>query len=98
MVKSGTTLTIKEWLPGGPYVRSETVNTTATNYYVNQYGYDLMLGGWDSNAACNAYYRDLIVAKRALTDTEIKNICDKFMSAKPHKLQIQGGLSEGAIL
>lgn len=98
LVKSGTTLTIKEWLPGGPYVRSETVNTTATNYYVNQYGYDLMLGGWDSNAACNAYYRDLIVAKRALTDTEIKNICDKFMSAKPHKLQIQGGLSEGAIL
>ena len=39
--------------------------------YVTQNNYDLQLGGWDAANPCNAYYKDLIVLKRALSNQEI---------------------------
>ena len=39
------------------------------------WNYDLMLGGFDNANPMNSYYRDLVVAKYALTDAEIDTLC-----------------------
>jgi hypothetical protein len=103
VVKSGTTITIK-YFGVDKSVRTATlsgVSYTAANAFVNQYGYDFNLGGWDNNTngyVSNAYYRDLIVAKRALSAAEVEAIFKTFMKAKQTGLQIQGRLKENVVL
>jgi hypothetical protein len=73
--KIGDTITITHWGVGGQnYVRTVVASGIPENAYVTQYGYDLKLNGWDNNYACNSYFKDMIVAKRALTDAEIEYI------------------------
>jgi hypothetical protein len=71
MVRSGSTITIKEWEKGGTVYTRTITGPSVANAFVTQYGYDLKFGGWDNGSACNSYYRDLIVAKRAFTDAEL---------------------------
>jgi len=51
---------------------------TSSTACVTSYGYDFKLGGWDNGSPCNAYFRDLIVVKRGLSDTEISNVYKQF--------------------
>jgi len=81
LVKSGSTLTIKEWsYTEGVYTRVISGYSMAPNGYVTKFGYDLNLGGWgwDSENSpttpCNSFFRDLIVCKRGMTDTELDNL------------------------
>ena len=41
---------------------------------MTQYGYDFKLGGWDNENPTNTYFKDLIIAKKALTNDDINNI------------------------
>lgn len=72
MVKSGSTITINTWL-NDSLIRVRTLSTTTTisNYYVTQYGYDLKIGGWDNNNNSWSHFKNLVVAKRAMTQTEL---------------------------
>lgn len=88
LVKNGTTLTIKEYIDNQVHVRTVTVSTSAPNYYVNQYGYDFKLGGHDNANPSNSYYRDLIVAKRALTDVEINAILNNKIQVTKNELVV----------
>jgi len=91
IVKSGTTVTIKEWdYFGTVFTRTVTITTTAPNAFVTQYGYDFQLGGWDNNNAVNAYYRDLIVAKRAFTNDEVTNLFKTRASSREDAFYISG--------
>lgn len=78
IVSFGGIITIKTQLSTGiVYVR--TLGTPGTsNAYVTQYGYDFKMGGWDNGNPTNTYFRDLIVLKRALSDTELNNIYKQF--------------------
>lgn len=72
--KNGTTLTINTHLSNGTIsTRTTTVSTTLANYYVCHHGYDFKFG-WDNTAVANSWFKDLIVAKRVLTDDEINTI------------------------
>jgi|LSQX01.3.fsa_nt_gb hypothetical protein len=76
------------------------MNTTAVantaNYYVTPQGYDFRLGGRDAGYASNAYYRDLQVLKKALTDEEVKTYFNtKFKVLEDHIAV--GLMTEGAI-
>ncbi len=94
IIKSGTVVTIKTQLVTGTiYVRTFTGPTTA-NSYVTQYGYDLKLGGYDNTSPPNVYFRDLIVARRALSDTEVQNIYKQFSIYKT-KVNTQNLIEEG---
>jgi hypothetical protein len=75
LVKSGTTVTITtRGIKGNTNsVRTYTLSGVVSNYYVNQYGYDFKFG-WDDVNICNAFYKDLVVAKRAFTQTELDSI------------------------
>jgi len=95
LIKSGTTLTIKEWCIGSQtHVRTITVSTSLANFYVNQYGYDLKLGGYDNGNPVNSFYRDLIVCKRALSDVELQNIYKQF-SVNKTKINAKYIIEEG---
>ena len=98
--KNGTTLTIDTYLPDGvKSTRTQTVSTAAANYYVTQYGYDLFLGGWDNVNVSNTYFRDLIVAKRYLSDTEVLNIYNnKMQHTNKNILKIQNSVYTGQVL
>lgn len=48
-----------------------TKSIPTDDYFVTQYGYDLMLGGYDDNTLCNNYYRDVAVFKSQLPAAEI---------------------------
>ena len=99
IVKSGTIITWKFYLSDGQVITKTTTNsTTVANFYVTQYGYDLKLGGWDNIYVCNAYFKDLVVAKYALSDSEISNIMNNNMNIHSDKIQISNQLQEGAIL
>jgi hypothetical protein len=94
LVRSGSVITIKEWEQGGTvHVRTVT-GPTAANAYVTQYGYDLKLGGWDNGSACNSYYRDLIIAKRAFTDTELTALYKTLIRQQKDNLLIQYTVNE----
>jgi hypothetical protein len=94
IVKSSTTVTLKTQLVTGTvYVRTFTGPTVA-NQYLTQYGYDLKLGGWDNANPTNTYFRDLIVVKRALSDTELINIYKQFSIYKT-KVNTQNLIEDG---
>lgn len=97
--KTGTTITVKEWEEDGT-VHSRSIGTTNTvaNYFVNQHGYDFKLGGWDAANPCNNYYKDLVIAKRALTDAELTAMHKTHMRVYPDRLQIQSGIKTNQII
>lgn len=99
IIKKGSVITFRHRFIGGvEYTRTSSSSTTVANYYVNQYGYDLKLGGWDNQGASNAKYRDLIVVKRAISDEELKQLTQVFCSINSNVLRIQGNIIEGAVL
>ena len=72
------------------------MGTVVSNYFVSQYGYDLKLGGYNNGNPPNSYYKDLVVAKRALTDTELTTIYNTQMRAYNSNsiLLIRNGINE----
>jgi hypothetical protein len=72
-------------------------NPIADIINVGSYGWSGNSGS-DSTTFWNGYMRDLIVVKRALTDSELQNIFNLQMSSKPDKLQISNQLIENATL
>jgi hypothetical protein len=98
LVKSGTTVTYTVWgIAGLISSASYTLGTCPSNYYVTQHGYDFKLGGWDNANPCNAYYHDLVVAKRALTSTELNAIYRHHLKQKKSQLILRS-LSERCAL
>jgi hypothetical protein len=98
IVKSGSIITWKFWGIGGIVLTiTENVTIGVQNYFVNQYGYDLQLGGWNSTSVCNTMFKDLIVLKRALDNSEVENLYKIQMRAKDGKLYTQGLVSDGYI-
>lgn len=68
------TLTLNIYGMGGEGLTSTQAvddSSAGPDRYVTQNNYDLQLGGWDAANPCNAYYRDLIVLKRALSDEDL---------------------------
>jgi hypothetical protein len=100
IVKSGTNEHYEITLPDGQVISRDRLNDTIIpNYYVCQHGYDLMLGGWDNNGVCNAYYKDLIVAKRALSQAELDDIYNtKMIMTKDGGLQVQNSIITGQVI
>lgn len=100
LVKSGTTLTIKEWdYNGNVWTRNVTLSGISSNYYVSQYGYDFKLGGWDNGSASANYYRDLIVCPtRAFTDTELNLLFNDRYNFTDRTLQLQNKVEENPTL
>ena len=95
LVKNGGTITTKTQLVTGTvYVRTDTIGSVVSNYYVNGYGYDFKLGGWDHANPTNTYFRDLIVVKRALSDSELQNIYKQF-SIYTTKINTENLIEEG---
>lgn len=72
--RSGSNLTLRAYSEAtGGLLLSQTVSDVVStdNRYVTQNNYDLQLGGWDTANSTNAYFRDLTVLKRALSDAEV---------------------------
>lgn len=76
-------------------IHPETISSA--NRYVTQFGYDLLLDGWDNGAICQAFYKDLIVAQRCLTDKELEKIFKARIIDKPNNTNISNLLIEGGI-
>lgn len=80
---------------GKTYYRSGTGVAGGTeNYFVNQYGYDFKLGGWDNGSPVNSYYRNLMVYKRLLSQTEIDRITLTQMSITGNNLIVDDVIEE----
>ncbi len=86
-VKTGTNIvTTTRGIEGNELsVRNRGTTDSVANYYVNQYGYDFKLGGWDDGNPTNAFFRDLVVVKRAITSTEEEEL---YMGMRMYKDKI----------
>jgi len=99
LVKSGTTLTIETWLIDRvTRTRTATYTNIASNYFVNQYGYDLYLGGWDNNSGCYTYFKNLLIAQRALNPQELNNFRLNKLKALKDVIHIQAGVETNVTL
>lgn len=99
MVKSGSNITLNiksNKLTNYQATYSSTINLP--NWFVNQYGYDLKLGGHDNNYPSNTFFKDLIITKRALTDVELETLYKTQMRATKDGLTLQNGIKENTIL
>lgn len=97
--RSGTTLTIRTYGLGanGLYLTQSVDDSDASpDRYVTQNNYDLQLGGFDMVNPANAYYKDLIVLKRALTDAEVDRMYATKLKMYADSIMI-GTLEEGVI-
>jgi hypothetical protein len=95
VIKSGSNITVNFWMLGQimfSFIKPITISVA--NYFVNQYGYDFKLGGFDDSNPTNSFYRDLLIYKRALSDAEVLAIYTNQMKYKSSTLYIQGGLIE----
>ena len=91
-------ITLNIYLENGTRLDSVVNYTISTpNKFVTQHGYDLLLGGWDNGAICQAFYKDLIVAQRCLTEQELLRILKTRIIDKPNNMNILGILDEGGI-
>lgn len=91
-------MTLNIYLENGTRLDSVLDTTISTpNKLVTQHGYDLLLGGWDDGAICQAYYKDLIVAQRCLTEQELLKIFKARIIDEPNNTNILGLLNEGGI-
>jgi hypothetical protein len=99
MVKSGTNLIIETWVNDKlQRTRTVGVSTIVANYYETQYGYDFKLGGWDNNNGCYTHFKNLIVLKRAMTQTELDDYRLNKMRAKKDSLLVQNQISTNITL
>lgn len=95
LVKSGTNLTLTyRSYDGITRTVQSTLNPPSASYFVTPYGYDFKLGGWDNTISCNGYFRDLIVAKRALSDDELNRIHKTRFSLKDGTITVQSKVSD----
>lgn len=97
--RSGTTLTIRTYGIGAdPLFSSIDIdNSDATpDRYVTQNGYDLQLGGYDTGSPGNAYFKDLIVLKRALSNTELDLLYATKLKVYTDSIMV-GTLEEGVL-
>lgn len=99
LVKSGTTVTIETWIKDSiQRTRTYSLSSVASNYYVNQYGYDLYLGGWDNNNGCYTRFKNLVVAQRALSSNELNNFRLNKIKALKDVVYFQAGIETDAVL
>ena len=88
------TITEYEFSSNKKFISPMTPSTIA-NAFVTQNDYDLLFGGWDNYAGiCGSWYRDMIVAKRYLTDDEIELCMNKSMEFKKNKISLIGDIDE----
>ena len=78
------------------FKRTVSQDITTTNRFVTQYGYDLMLGGWDNDDICIAGYKDIRVSQHLLTESEIYDCFKQGMSQKD-VLTLNGELIENTL-
>lgn len=98
--KQGLNITIQLFIPGNSYkfTTSLAVNYTANGLVTNYVpAYDFKLGGWDDGSPCNSYYKNLVVAKRALSDIEVETL-RSIMQVNKNIILIQGDIKESVIL
>lgn len=97
--KQGTNL-IYRFIPekGTTLELTATLTVTTANAFITQYNYDLLLGGWDNNVSGCYSYRDLVVAKKALNDTEINKYTKTFFKSNIDYLQINNEIIENEAL
>lgn len=93
---SANTITIYERNRFTAHKRVISVSITKENQYVTQYGYDLMLGGWDENDICVAEYKDIRVSNIAITETQVNESFTQGMSQKD-VLTLNGELIENTL-
>lgn len=74
ITSNGTDITIRYYNKTKMFEHTVTYSDMPENGFVNQYGYDLSLSGWDNVNTCPKVVRDLIVFKRELSLEEIENI------------------------
>lgn len=100
ITKSGSNMMIKERQEDGTvFNRQSSLVTSVPDHYVTPYGYDLKLGGWDNvNGGCNSYYKDLIVAKRALSDVELDALYQVQQRAGKNNFFVQHRVEENRTL
>lgn len=98
IVRNGATMTIKIYLSNGTIASGPITPPSTANACVTQYGYDFKLGGYDNGNAPNTYYRDLIIAKRAFTDTELTNLFKNKFNFTNNNVKVNGILKEKIIL
>jgi len=92
------TITMRVYdLHGNSYDINATLTIPTADFYVTQYGYDFSMG-WDNSSAINSYYKDLLVAKRELTDIELNTILNTRMKQFPNDLYIQNQIKENSII
>lgn len=102
IIKTGSAITITEWAIGGQdHKITVDVGNITQNHFVTQGGYDLQLGGWEDsdgiNHPVNAYYRDLVVAKRAFTDREISEMLRRQFVSEKELFRIQRTFKEESL-
>jgi hypothetical protein len=100
ITKNGNILNIKQIINGITYsVTMDATSINTPNHFVAPtLGYDLNLGGRDNGSPCNAYYKDLIVAKKYLSDSEIQDIYNKPMSVSKCNITLKNDLCVNVIL
>jgi hypothetical protein len=94
--RSSNVLTYRTYSGPGVYSSVSTAETTASpTRYVNQFGYDFQLGGFQNlgTNAANAYYKDLWVVQRAISDAELDTAWQTKFKAGP--IVRMGTLVEG---
>lgn len=97
VVKKMEIITYTWWgIEGKIMSRSENVGNIASNYFVNQHGYDFNLGSYDVNSPSNSLFRDLIVSKRAFNEDELKNLFSGKIKINK-KISVQGEFIEGSL-
>ena len=96
---NNNTVTYKVYLENGKKLECFVNNYSITNAnrFVTQFGYDLTLGGWNDTEMCQAFYKDLIVAQRVLSEDELTRIFKTRIIDEPNKTNISGLLNEGGI-
>jgi len=99
IVKQGTAIRIEVWLAdGSSRVRTNIVNPTRPDFYVCQHGYDFNLGAWDGNGGCYTQFKNLLIAKRALTVSELERLRQVKLSLQSDNAFIQSNIVTGAVL
>lgn len=102
LVKNGNTITHRVYgLQATPLeisVDGTLITNSAANVFVSPtYGYDLFLEGF-TTAPSNSFVRDLVVAKRAFTNTELDTLYRTQMKVYKDKIQVQKLLRENTAL
>lgn len=102
IVKDSSRIKITEWSIGGQdHSFTIDIGNVNPNHFVTQGGYDLQLGGWEDavgvNSPVNAYYRDLVVAKRAFTDRELSEMLRRQFVVERDIFRVQRTFREGVL-